>query len=153
MGVGPEFSHGMVERLGLTPLSHERWAEDDSSVDIIRVTETLSVLATCGPGHIGARPFYERYAPQTCQHPESVIFRDLGSLTSTELTIVRTCIGIGKDNRHNLAAVHMFYDSPMVGMAVTVANVALGGIFSLYREAEPFVEAFNAAARPLSGST
>ena len=56
--------------------------------------------------------------------------------------MVRTCLGIGKAKRANLRAVHMFYDSPLVGMAVTVGNVALGGLLQLYREPEPFVTAF-----------
>jgi hypothetical protein len=74
-----------------------------------------------------------------------VIFWDLGALTSTDLGVVRTCVGIGKDNRHNLAKVHMFYASPFVGMAVTVANVALGGLLQLHPGPESFMDAFVSA--------
>ena len=142
-----KLSHDMVTRLGARPLSVERWAQDDSTVEIIRVTEQLAVMASRGPGHPAAVPFYAEFAPLTVVNAGSIVFWDLGSLTSTELSVVRTCLGIGKANLHNIAAVHMFYDSPLIGMAITVANVALDGLLSLYRDPEPFVEAFLETAR------
>jgi hypothetical protein len=39
----------------------------------------------------------------------------------------------------------MYYASPFVGMAVTVGNVALGGLIEFYRQPEPFVEALRRA--------
>jgi len=137
-----ELSHDMVERLGAPVLWSERWSEDTSSVEISQITPVLAVMASRGPGHPNSKPFYAEHAPRICARPGSQIFWDLGSLTSTDLGVVRTCLGIGKANRANLGAVHMFYDSPLVGMAVTVGNVALGGLLQLYREPEPFVAAF-----------
>lgn len=139
-------SVGVIEALGIEPLSLSHWAMDRSSVTVVRITATLSLLASCGPGHPESRSFYAAHAPTICAEPGSVIFWDLSALLSTNLSVVTTMVGVGKANRHEIAQLHMFYRSPLVGMAVTVSNVALGGLIQLYREAEPFHAALREAA-------
>lgn len=139
----------VLERFGFEPISVARWSEGSSSVDIVRLTPQLAVIASRGPGHPNSRSFYAEHAPTTCGREGSVIFWDLGGLTSTDLGVVSTCVGVGKAQRHNIARVHMYYDSPMVGMAITVANVALRGLIEFYRGPEPFVAAFTEASAGL----
>lgn len=143
-------SIGLLEQLGVKPLSVARWSMDKSAVTIMQITERLSMVASCGPGHPESRTFYAAHAPSTCASPDSVIFFDLSKLLSTDLGVVSTCLSVGKANRPNIARVHMFYRSPLVGMAVTVGNVALGGLIQLHRDAETFHDALTAATRPLA---
>ncbi|MCA9682656.1 MAG: hypothetical protein KC457_10705 [Myxococcales bacterium] len=135
----------VIDRSDVEPMSLVRWAKDSSCVVIARITPQVSVVSSRGPGHPGSRDFYTEHGPTTCCEADSVIFWDLGGLLSTDLGVVGICVGVGKNNRHNIAAVHMYYDSPMVGMAVTVANVALRGLIHFHREPQPFFEAFDRA--------
>lgn len=142
-GAGAEF----VDRLGIEPLSVAQWSMDNSSVMFVRLAPLLWLVASRGPGHPGSRSFYEMHAPTTCAREGSVIFWDLGGLLSTDLGVVSICLGVGKANRQNIERVHMYYASPLIGMAVTVGNVALGGLIEFYRQPEPFVEALARACR------
>jgi len=136
----------MLDELGVKPLSREHWTMDRSSVTFVQITPTLSLVASCGPGHPQSRSFYAAHAPTSCAGPDSVIFWDLSGLLSTDLSVVSTVLGVGKTHRHRIAQVHMFYRSPLIGMAVTVGNVALGGLIQLHREADPFHDALREAA-------
>jgi hypothetical protein len=140
-------SVAMLERAGVKPRSSASWSMDRTAITFVHVSERLSLIASCGPGHPESRTFYAAHAPSTCAAPDSVIFWDLSQLLTTDLGVVSTCLSVGKANRHNIAAVHMHYRSPMVGMAVTVGNVALGGLIRLYKDAESFHEALLSAAR------
>jgi len=128
-------------------MSLARWAKDSSCVVIARVTRQVAVISSRGPGHPESRDFYAEHGPATCGEANSVIFWDLGGLQSTDLGVVGICVGVGKANLRNIAAVHMFYDSPMIGMAVTVANVALRGLIHFHREPQPFFDAFATGLR------
>jgi hypothetical protein len=140
-------SLGLIDRIGVMPIATHRWTLDRSAVTFVHVTDRLHLVASCGPGHSGSVEFYAAHAPTTCAVPGSVIFWDLSKLMTTDLSVVRTCLGIAKANHKNLAQVHMFYRSPMIGMAVTVANLALNGLIQLYGEAEPFHLALRGALR------
>jgi hypothetical protein len=135
----------VVTRLGLEPLSIARWSKDSSTVMFIELAPLLYLVASRGRGHPDSRGFYAAHAPSTCSREGSVIFWDLGGLLSTDLGVVSTCLGVGKANRKNIAQLHMYYASPLVGMAVTVGNVALGGLIEFYRQPEPFVQALTQA--------
>ena len=138
----------LVDRLGLTPLSIARWEKDSSSVMFVELRPLLYLVASRGPGHPESRSFYETHAPTTCSQPDSVIFWDLGGLLSTDIGVVSICLGVGKNYRKNIAQLHMYYASPLIGMAVTVGNVALGGLIEFYRQPEPFVDALTRACSP-----
>jgi hypothetical protein len=138
----------LVDRLGLVPVSIARWSKDSSSVMFVELRPLLWLVASRGPGHPESRGFYETYAPTTCAHEGSVIFWDLGGLLSTDIGVVGICLGVGKTYRKNIAQLHMYYASPLIGMAVTVGNVALGGLIDFYRQPEPFVEALARACAP-----
>jgi len=140
-------SLGLIDQLGVRPHAVERWARDRSTVTFLHLTDRLHLVASCGPGHPGSIEFYAAHAPTVCAQPNSVIFWDLSKLLSTDLGVVRTCLAVAKDNYANLGQVHMFYRSPMIGMAVTVANLALNGLIQLYREPEPFHAALRSAIR------
>jgi hypothetical protein len=140
-GAGAEF----ITRLGLVPVSVARWSKDASSVMFVELAPRLHLVASRGPGHPESRSFYLAHAPGACGREGSVIFWDLGGLTSTDLGVVSTVLGVGKANRKNIAQLHMYYASPLVGMAVTVGNVALGGLIEFYRQPDPFVEALGRA--------
>lgn len=140
-GVGAD----LITRLGLEPVSVARWSKDSSSVIFVELAPLLHLVASRGPGHPDSRSFYAAHAPSACSRPGSVIFWDLGGLLSTDLGVVSTCLGVGKANRKNIAALHMYYASPLVGMAVTVGNVALGGLIDFYRQPDPFIEALTRA--------
>jgi hypothetical protein len=135
----------VITRLGVEPLSVVHWSQDRSSVIFVELTPLLHLVASRGPGHAESRGFYAAHAPSTCSREGSVIFWDLGGLLSTNLGVVSTCLGVGKANRKNIAQLHMYYASPLVGMAVTVGNVALGGLIEFYRTPEPFVDALTRA--------
>jgi hypothetical protein len=135
----------LITRLGIEPLSVARWAKDSSSVMFVELAPRLHLVASRGPGHPDSRSFYLAHAPGACAREGSVIFWDLGGLLSTDLSVVSACLGVGKANRKNIAQLHMYYASPLVGMAVTVGNVALGGLIQFYRQPDPFVEALRAA--------
>ena len=149
LGVPPSVQ--LIDSLGIETFARMHWSEDSSSVDFVRITEHLSLAVSQGPGHPGSVPFYRERAPETCSLPGSVIFFDVSRLQSTDLGVVSTLMSVGKANRHNLAEVHMLYTSPLIGMAVTVGNIALAGLVRLYREVEPFHVALEAAALGLVG--
>jgi hypothetical protein len=140
-GAGAE----LITRLGLVPVSVARWSQDSSSVMFVELAPLLHFVASRGPGHPDSRSFYLAHAPSTCAREGSVIFWDLGGLLSTNLGVVSAVLGVGKANRKNIAQLHMYYASPLVGMAVTVGNVALGGLIEFYRQPDPFVEALTLA--------
>jgi len=146
-GLGVPPSVELIESLGLDLVSLEWWAADKSTVVFVRITDRLSLAVSQGPGHRDSLPFYSDQAPKTCANPGSVIFFDVGRLSSTDLRVVSTLLSVGKANRHNLAEVHMLYTSPLVGMAVTVGNIALSGLIRLYHEAEPFHAALRSACQ------
>jgi hypothetical protein len=131
----------LITRLGLEPVSVARWSKDSSSVMFVELAPLLHLVVSRGRGHPDSRSFYLAHAPSTCSREGSVIFWDLGGLQSTDLGVVSTCLGVGKANRKNIAQLHMYYASPLVGMAVTVGNVALGGLIEFHRQPEPFVDA------------
>jgi hypothetical protein len=151
LGVPPSVK--LVDSLGVETFARKHWAQDRSSVDIVRITELLSLVVSQGPGHPGSVPFYREHAPETCGQAGSVIYFDVSRLQSTDLGVVSTLMSVGKAHRHNLAEVHMLYTSPLIGMAVTVGNIALAGLVRLYREVEPFQIALEAAVlgRPGDG--
>lgn len=136
-GAGAE----LITRLGLVPVSVARWSKDSSSVMFVELAPRLHLVASRGPGHPDSRSFYLAHGPSACAREGSVIFWDLGGLLSTDLGVVSTVLGVGKAHRKNIAQLHMYYASPLVGMAVTVGNVALGGLIEFHRQPEPFVEA------------
>jgi hypothetical protein len=150
--LGPGAGAELVDRLGLEPLSVARWSMDSSSVMFVQLAPLLWLVASRGPGHPESRSFYDAHARTTCAHEGSVIFWDLGGLLSTDIGVVSICLGVGKANRKNIAQLHMYYASPFVGMAVTVGNVALGGLIEFYRQPEPFVEALTRACSERSAS-
>lgn len=143
-GAGAE----LVDRLGIEPLSVARWSKDSSSVLFVELRPRLYLVASRGPGHPESRSFYQAHAPTTCTHEGSVIFWDLGGLLSTDTGVVKICLGVGKTHRKNIAQLHMYYASPLIGMAVTVGNVALGGLIEFHRQPEPFVDALARACAP-----
>jgi hypothetical protein len=140
-GIGAE----LITRLGLEPVSVARWSKDSSSVIFVEIAPLLHLVASRGPGHADSRSFYAAHAPSACSREGSVIFWDLGGLLSTDLGVVSTCLGVGKTYRKNIKQLHMYYASPLVGMAVTVGNVALGGLIEFHRQPEPFAAALTQA--------
>lgn len=133
----------IVDCLGRGPLDVARWSKGPSSVDVLRLTERTSMIITRGPGSADAVDFHAEQGARVCGIEDAVLFWDAGALTSSNLDVMRTCMGVGKANLHNLAAVYVLYDSPIVGMAITVVNLSLGGRLRFYRQREPFVDAFS----------
>lgn len=120
----------------------ERWSTDRGSITLLRPAPTIMVWVY--DGHVDtpayADAIMQATEPAMAAGLKPIQFIDLEKLTSYDSTFRVKIAEWGKKNKDRLGKLYIYYktESKLVGMAVYVINLALGGAYHIMRTRREF---------------
>ena len=127
------------------------WRSEQGEVTISRRGLRVAVLRLTGITDQPAAPIIERTLTQLFAETTQLhTFWDLEQLVNyhSDVRVFSTRVLLA--HRAKLASVHTLSTSRIVGMGVSVANLALGGIIQMHKTRDSFDQALSRVASPQS---
>ncbi len=131
--------------LSLPVQEFREWLGARGSLDYVRLREDIVLVVLRGHMDGDAGDNLGANLPWLFQNPCTTVFWDSGEMRSHGARVPAQVVPVLGRMRRNIEGFHVLVNSPILAMTAAGANLALGGMLSVYRERERFTDALSEA--------